>query len=132
MSQSALRSTRASKLCAVVVLISFACGACTSWYGRTAPNLTPRSFDATTIRITRYDRSVVMVHRPRLQQDSVVGWSDRPGTPEAVPVGIPLADVQRVEKRGFDPLKTVGVVAGAYAVLSVLLFAVFGFYWGGE
>jgi len=87
--------------------------ACTSWRTQAvAPEALVRDRAPSAVRITRIDHSRVVVHRPVMEGDSIVG---RPNEGDSThggeaPVTVPLNAIESVAIKRFDVLETVGVV----------------------
>ena len=75
-------------------------------------------------RITRTDRSKVVIHQPSIIADSIAGEAEplKHGAP-TTRIAVPLSRVATVATRRFDPLRTVGAgLGGAVFVLAVICF----------
>ena len=94
---------------------------CTSWKQRPlTAGVTPAFSTERPVRITRSDRSEIVLEHPRIEGDSLIGDVGNP--PQRVAVA--LRDVQRIEDRSVSLARTGGLVVGAGAVLfSVLIVA---------
>lgn len=82
---------------------------CSSWrvQGPT-PEAAIRSRQPSIVRLTRTDRTRLIVHHPTVKGDSLVGaLFASPDT--AAAVSLPLSEVQSVAVRRFDVLKSVGL-----------------------
>jgi hypothetical protein len=77
-----------------------------------------------TARITRVDQSKVVVHRPSLSADSIVGEAESAKHDTATTrIAVPLSQVASVATHRFDPLKTLAAGAGGTVfVLAVICF----------
>lgn len=96
---------------------------CMAWKTQPSPDQTieraPRA-----VRVTRTDNSVVALRTPRIENDSLIGWSG--SEQQETRVAIALTEVSRVQTRETDVLRTTGaVVGGSVLVLSVLTVAAF-------
>lgn len=81
-----------------------------------------------SVRVTRRDGSVIVLHSPEVVGDSIIGVG---GTPSRR-TGVALADVERVDRRGFSPVKTGGLVVGYFAIITLIAIgAVFGAWAAG-
>jgi hypothetical protein len=92
--------------------------ACYQW--RTE-DVTPQVVLATgqvaTLRVTRLDGSRVVLERPLLQGDTLLGDTSR----VVRAVRVPLTDIRHVETRRFSGTRTVGLGLGVAAGLTVAL-----------
>jgi hypothetical protein len=111
--------SRRLRTCALVVTAS-AAAACHSWQGRPVAPATPPALSGnSTVRITRTDRSTLVVDRARVEGDSIVGEVGRP--PERVAVA--LRDVRQLDERRVSAARTGGLVIGGSMVVVLLLIA---------
>lgn len=94
---------------------------CTTWKQRPlTAGVAPAISTERPVRITRSDRSEMVLEHPRLEGDSLIGDVGNP--PQRVAVA--LRDVQRIDERSVSLARTGGLVVGAGAVLySVLVVA---------
>ncbi len=120
---------RAAFLCAGLGLVG-----CSSWRMSTPLHSIPSSYDASVVRVTLRDSRMLTIYQPRIFGDSVVGWREPPRRSSDVgTVSAALADVQEIERREFDPLKSAGLVAGMYLGAKALYAAMFlAFLFSGE
>jgi hypothetical protein len=109
---------------ALVVAVSNASG-CTTWR---ATAVAPEEFIAdkhpAVVRVTRTDNTRVLLHRPAVSGDSLVGDRDetrKSGAREAM--GVPLTQVQSVAVSRFDTGKTLVLAVGALLVAMVVVCA---------
>ena len=94
---------------------------CTSWKQRPlTAGVTPAFSTERPVRITLSDRSEIVLERPRIEGDSLIGDVGNP--PQRVAVA--LRDVQRIDERSVSLARTGGLVVGTGAVLFTVLFAV--------
>ncbi|HET6762215.1 MAG TPA: hypothetical protein VFH27_01055 [Longimicrobiaceae bacterium] len=104
-------------------------GACTAWTPVPGTELAPQVAESGVIRVTRDDATRVVIHRPHVEGDSVLGWSGRVAETAPQPVSVPANRIVRVERRHFSPARTAGAVLGAgvvaTAALVVLILATF-------
>jgi hypothetical protein len=84
----------------------------------------------TTLRVTRIDGSHVVLERPALQGDTLLGDTlpedFRPDTSALRDVRILLTEVRQVATRNFSPNRTVGLglgLAAAYGVFVAIFLA---------
>lgn len=95
-------------------------GACHSWNAQTRP--APDVIAAQpgrTMRVTRHDQSVLVLANPQVVGDSLVGTAGDP--PQRVAVA--TADVQRIDTRSVNALKTGGLVMGTLLVVTAVAVA---------
>lgn len=93
-------------------LLAVHLGACTTWrVQQPTPETVIRDRAPTTIRITRTDGSTVIVHRPMIEGDSVVGQltGSESADTAAKRIAIPLSAIEAVAIRRLHVLKTAGV-----------------------
>ncbi len=93
-------------------LLAVHLGACTTWrVQQPTPETVIRDRAPTTIRITRTDGSTVIVHRPMIEGDSVVGQltGSESADTAAKRIAIPLSAIEAVAIRRLYVLKTAGV-----------------------
>jgi hypothetical protein len=112
------------------LLVTLVIMACREW--RTE-ELTPQAVVASrqlaTLRVTRIDGSQVVLERPALQGDTLLGDTlptFRPDTSALRDVRIPLTEVRQVATRNFSPNRTVGLglgLAAAYGVFVAIFLA---------
>jgi hypothetical protein len=100
-------------------LLLLAAGACTGWHPQTSP--APREVVAQQhgrgyVRVVKRDGSALVLQTPSVQGDSIVGVG---GNPPRL-TGVPLAEVQRVDVRGFSPAKTSGLAVAGLALVALL------------
>lgn len=109
------------RLC-LVASVSSACSlsACSSWR---AQSITPQRViterQPTAAWVTRGNRRSVLLERPEIRRDSIVGWGRSAGI-----VAIPLAEVTRISIREPDGGKTAGLVLGITAAVGGGLYFV--------
>ena len=93
---------------------------CTKWK---VQELAPQEVVATRqpgrMRVTRTDGARVVLEKPALRGDTLVGTTWHQSKP--VDVQIPLSDVQVVAIRGVDGGATVGLIAGTILALLVAI-----------
>lgn len=100
---------------AALVLAAVLSTACSSWHARTAPNASDSAALAHRIRVTRSDRSVVVLDHASVRGDSLIGQHD------GSRVAIALGDVQRVDEKRVSAVRTtVLVLVAAFAGILVL------------
>lgn len=104
----------------ILAIIWFLASAgCSSWQGKTFdPGVAPTISGADPVRATRYDGTVVVLHRVHLTADSLFGDFGNPPRRLA----ISLSDIRRLEERRISPPHTVGLV------LVVAAMGVLGFF----
>lgn len=91
----------------------FALAGCTRWRTQqVSPAGLLTSESPRKIRVTRTDRSRVVLHQPQLVGDTIIGGRTRKG----VRAKVPLSEVKQVAVRKWDPFGTAGVVLGAAAL----------------
>ena len=113
-----------------IALLAFAAGGCTTWHRQVspAPEVVARQHGRGSVRVLRRDGSVLVLQTPEVVGDSIVGVG---GTPPRR-TGVALADVERIDRRGFSPAKTGGLVAGYFAIVTLIAIgAVLGAWAGG-
>jgi len=107
---------------AAAALLALSAGACTSW--RTQPGPAPEAIGrlngSGTVRVTRLDRSVLVMSAPLVVGDSIVGIASN-GQPQRVAVAI--ADVQRIDAKRVSATKTGGLAIGTVLIVSVVAVA---------
>jgi hypothetical protein len=83
---------------------------CSSWrvQGPT-PEAAIRSRQPSIVRLTRTDRTRLIVHHPTVRGDSLVGALSGSAPDTAAAVSLPLSEVQSVAVRRFHVLKSVGL-----------------------
>jgi hypothetical protein len=85
--------------------------ACTSWKAQhVSPEQLITREHPSAVRVQRQDGSQVVVNRPRIGTDSLLGVTAR-----RQPTSVPLADISQVAVQRFNALKTVGLVLGIWA-----------------
>ncbi len=90
---------------------------CVSWQVQgPTPDAAIRDLGPSTVRVTRTDGNKLMLFNAAMSGDSIVGDAAKTGPR----VGIPLADVTKVETGHTDALKTAGMAFGT-AGLAVLI-----------
>lgn len=101
-----------------VLMLSLAAGACTSWHHQSspAPEVVARQHGRGSVRVLRQDGSVMVLQTPSVVGDSIIGVAGDP--PRRT--GVALADVQRIDRRGFSPARTGGLVVGYFVVVSLV------------
>jgi len=113
-----------------LALLALAAGACTSWHhpASPAPEVVARQHGRGSVRVLRRDGSVLVLRTPSVVGDSIIGVGGSP--PRRTSVA--LADVERVETRGFSPAKTCGLVLVYFAVVTLIAVgAALGAWAGG-
>jgi hypothetical protein len=116
-----MRFCDARRILAVALLLSQ--GACSVWTPVPGSLSSPRLADAPVVRVTYDDATRVVIHRPRVEGDSVLGWSGRPDDASTHAVSVPASRVLRVERRHVSASRTALAVAGV-GVGAVTFFAV--------
>lgn len=105
--------------------------ACTSWSTTHAAPGAVVQENPQSVRVTRTDKSVLVIQQPSLRNDSIVGVADDGTTP----VAVATADVERVETRKVSAKRTaglgLGIGAGAITVLGILTAIAFAAFLGG-
>ncbi|CAN5279441.1 hypothetical protein BH20GEM2_BH20GEM2_20380 [soil metagenome] len=105
--------------------------ACTSWSTTNAAPGEVIQENPQSVRVTRTDRSVLVIQQPTVRNDSIVGFADEGTTP----VAVATADVERVETRKVSAKRTaglgLGIGAGVIAVLGILTAIAFAAFLGG-
>jgi hypothetical protein len=102
-------------LCGVLLVTG-----CTHWHTeRMAPAALLTSKTPSRIRVTRTDRSRVVVHHPRLVGDTIVDGRPKRSSGTRVP----LSDVSAVAVRKVEPFRTTGLVLGTLVVASFAALA---------
>ena len=109
----------------LTALVLLAQGACTAWSPVPGTELAPRLAEARVVRITRDDATRVVIHQPRVEGDSVLGWSGRLAENAPRPVSVPTARVAEVEARHFSGERTAlaavtGVIVAGLALLALV------------
>lgn len=108
-----------SRLPTTLVIVCVLTG-CTSWR---AQSITPQRVIAdrhpTAAWVTRGNRPSVLLERPEIRRDSIVGWE-----PSAGIVAIPLAEVTRISIREPDGGKTAGLIISITVAVGVGLYFV--------
>ena len=98
------------------LLVASTLTACTSWR---VQQMEPRQLLAgqnpKAVRIQRADRSRVVLSRPHLRGDSLIG------TTRGQPTGVPLGDISQIAVRRGNALKTTGLILGILAAPFALL-----------
>src|SRR5689334_8819563 len=104
---SAVRRRRAGTL--LLILLSGA--ACQAWHTEgVASEAILATHQPGRLRVTRVDGSRIVLKRPVLQGDTLVGIGHRQSDQQAVRVA--LTDVRQVETRGFSSDRTAWLVVG--------------------
>ncbi|HEX8904796.1 MAG TPA: hypothetical protein VF771_08150 [Longimicrobiaceae bacterium] len=100
------------------LILSLAAGGCTQWHAQhaPAPEVVARQHGRGSVRVQRRDGSVLVLETPSVSGDSIIGVG---GTPPRR-TSVALADVERIDRRGFSPVKTGGLVVGYFVVISLL------------
>jgi hypothetical protein len=95
-----------------------AAAACTSWHPQTAPAPQVVTANANgTVRVTRRDQSVLVLHHPQIVGDSIIGDAGDPGRRAAVA----MADVARIDARKVSAARTGGLSLGVIVLGSIIL-----------
>lgn len=106
---------------AILVLTAFIAIGCSSWHARVAPSAADAVSFAHPIRVTRADRSVVVLDHARVSGDSLVGEQG------GARVALPISDVQRLDERRISGPRTTALVVGsllaAFVVLAIVAAA---------
>jgi len=106
---------------AFVVLAASLAAGCSSWHARVAPTAADSLTFEHPLRVTRTDRSVLVIDHARVSGDSLIG--QRGG----VRLAVALRDVQRVDERRVSGARTtalvVGSVVGAFVLLAIVAAA---------
>ena len=95
-------------------------GACTHWEVQSvSPQQVLETRHPEKIRVTRTDRTELVLSQPRIESDTLYGVSggSSRGGGQGTAEGIPLADVSRVAISRVDPAATAGLVVGSGAVV---------------
>jgi hypothetical protein len=102
-------------------LIAMTLSGCTRWR---VQSVSPKELVTTRrpykVRITRPDRSRIVLHQPELIRDTVYGRPNRRGIRQ----GVALTDVRKVAVRRWDPIGTAVLTVSAAAVASVVYMGV--------
>lgn len=102
-------------------LIAIALSGCTRWRVQSvSPAELVTTLHSQKVRITRPDRSRIVLHQPELIRDTVYGRPNRRGIRQ----GVALNDVRKVAVRGWDPIGTAVLTVCAAAVASVVYIGV--------
>jgi hypothetical protein len=92
------------------LLIATALTACTSWrVQQVGPEQLLAGQHPNAVRVQRADRSRIVLSRPQLRGDSLVG------TTRGRPTGVPLGDISQIAVRRGNALKTTGLILGILA-----------------
>jgi hypothetical protein len=98
------------------LLVASMLTACTNWrVEQVGPEELFASQHPKAVRVERADRSRVVLSRPYLIADSLVGTS------RGQPTGVPLADISQLAVRRGNALKTSGLILGILAAPFALL-----------
>ncbi len=89
---------------------------CTSWRVQHVSPVDLLSREPPRLRITRADRSRIVLHRPQLVGDTIIDGRVRRG----VRTKVPLNEVVDVAVRKWDPAETAALVLGTSAVGAVV------------
>ena len=105
------------------IMMATCLAACTHWQVQSvSPQQVIETGQPKKIRVTRTDRTEVVVDQPRIVSDTLYG--SRAGSPRAADhttdEGIALADVSRVAIRRTDAAATTLLVLGSTAVITVV------------
>jgi hypothetical protein len=96
------------------------CSGCYTW-AWTGP---PERDHPGTVRVTRQDSSALVLHNASVAQDTLVGSTSRePSAP--ADVQIPIKEVEKIEQRRIDPVRTGALIAALPAVTVVWLILSF-------
>jgi hypothetical protein len=109
-----------------LLLLSVSSLACSSWYVQPT---TPQELIATQhpprVRITRPDRSHIVVKEPQIRGDTLYGLAEHGirigGGVERRSIGLPLRDVEEVAVRRIDGKKTALAGGGVVAVVALVI-----------
>lgn len=108
--------------CAIPSLaLGLAVGACSHFQVDTRPipkvvATTPKN---ETVRVKTRDARTVEVSEPRLERDTLFGYSRGSAVAQDRPVVLPLREVESLSTRQFKTLESVGLVVG---ILTVIFF----------
>lgn len=106
---------------AAVLLMTFQGTACQAWHTEdVSPQVALATLQPAKLRVTRTDGRSVVVQRPVLRGDTLVGIGDRQQE-----VRLALTDVRQVATRGFSAGRTVGLGVGVVAVVGGGLLAAY-------
>ena len=102
------------------LLLSCCLAACTTWH--VEPGVSPLLLIATehpgSMRVTRSDRSLVVLDHPRIAgSDTLVGDGRK------APTKVPVSDVREVAVPSISAGKTIGLVLGLSAFASIFIIA---------
>jgi hypothetical protein len=113
-----------------LLLLLIVAAGCTGWHAQTspAPEIVARQQGRGVLRIARKDGSVLELRSPRVMGDSIVGIGGSP--PRRT--GVALADVERIQRRGFSASRTGGLVLGYFAFATIVAFGVALGAWAGH
>lgn len=115
-------TARSRRTAAVLLALVLGAAGCGTWGRRPVPQPSSAEPLPTTVRVTRTDRSVLVLHEPSVQADSLVGFAG-----DASPrtrVAVPLSDVQRIDGRKVSVVRTAGTTLAVLAVGTVVLIGV--------
>jgi hypothetical protein len=113
---------------AVLPLLLVGSAGCMSWHRASDPVPAVLERRPTVVRVVRADNAVLEIRRPRLEGDSIVGWTsptasrDGEGTHAAVAV----ADIKELAVRGLNGGRSIALVAGVGATAILIAAAVSG------
>jgi hypothetical protein len=100
-----------------LIIATICGGACQAWHSQRAAPQAVLAARPAQLRITRADGSRIVVERPALYGDTIVG-TYRAQRPQEV-VRIAVSDVRDVATRSFSTGRTVGLVAGVFGTFVV-------------
>jgi hypothetical protein len=101
--------------------------ACTHWQVQSvSPQQVLETRKPQKIRVTRTDRTEVVLSQPTIVSDTLYGISagSPRGTNQPLGEGIALADVSRVAIRRVDPVRTTALVVGSAVVVAGAIVAI--------
>lgn len=109
---------------AAALLSLYCLGACSGW--REVPMPSPGTMERVALgaraRVTTGDFTTLVVRDAAFWRDSLVGWHGEAATPQRT--AVPLADLRRVERRGFSSGRTLlligGIAGGLLVTIGVL------------
>jgi hypothetical protein len=110
-----------------MVLLAANLSSCTSWQVQSVPPQQTLSDPAALkkgVRITTQDRFRVIFHQPKLVGDTVLGFFGNPKKSPGQSVAIPLGQIQQLELKRPDYLKTFGLVVGSLAAAGAITIAI--------
>ena len=96
------------------LMLGLTLGACSNFRVDTPPTpaVVATNPKYETIRVKTRDARIVVVSEPRLERDTLFGYSSSGAFAADRPVALPVRDVEPVSTRHFNALKSVGLVVG--------------------